>query len=118
RDGAAEAQRGDPPGASWSNPQGLVGQATDGAEAAHQERPRDLREAKGNHRADLWSVETGAGIPPVLVAGPGVDARRVAADVHGTQPAEAVAAGSSGGGRVIGPAGPPKSTVRDSNGVA
>ena len=101
RDRAVEAQRGNPAGTAWSDSQGPVGQATDGAEAANEERPRDVREAEGDDRADLWSVETGAGIPPVLDAGSGDDARRMAVDVHGAQSAEAVAACSNGDGRVI-----------------
>jgi hypothetical protein len=52
----------------------------------------DVREAPGDHRADLWPVETGAGIPSVRTAGPGVDARRMSVEAHGLQPAEAVAA--------------------------
>ena len=87
-------QRGDPAGAARSDSRGPVGEAADGAEAEDEEGSRDVCEAKGDHRADLRPVETGAGLPPVLDARPGVDARRVAADVHGPQPAEAVAARS------------------------
>ena len=56
---------------------------------------RGVRQTEGDYRADLWSAETGAGIPPVLHAWSGDDARRVAFDVHGAQSAEAVAASST-----------------------
>ena len=75
RDRAIETQRGNSPGTAWSDSPEPVGQATDGAEAANQERPRGVCQAKGDHRADLWPVETGAGIPPVLNAWPGGDAQ-------------------------------------------
>ena len=105
RDPAVEsAERGNPPGTAWSDCQALVGQATDGAKAANQERPRSVRQTEGDHRADLWSAETGARNTPVLDAGSGGHARRMAIDVHGAQSAEAVAACSISDGGVIDPA--------------
>src|SRR5262249_59005752 len=104
RAGAPKEKGGDPASTARPDSQGSDGQATHGAEAADKEGEGDVCQAQRDHRADLWPVETGAGIPPVLAARPGVDARRMAADVHGAQPAEAVATRSRGGDGVMGPA--------------
>ena len=92
-DRTAEASREGGVGPARADPQGPVGEAADGAEAADEEGSGDVREAEGDDRADLRPVEAGAGLPAVLAARSGVDARRVAADGDGAQPAEAVAAG-------------------------
>ena len=101
-------------GAAGPHPQGPVGEAADGAEAADEEGPGAVREAEGDDRADLRPVEAGAGVPAVLAARPGGDAGRVAVDGDGAQPAEAVAARSrSGDGGVIRAANGRESSVRD-----
>jgi transposase len=113
-DRAAEAQRGDPAGAAGPDPRWPLGPAADGAEAEDEEGACEVRPAEGDHRADLRSDQAGAWVPAVLAAGPGGDALGVAVDVRGAQPAEAVAAHSSGRGGMIEPVGPPRWAVGDS----
>ena len=91
-DRTAEASREGGVGAARADPRGPVGEAADGEEAEDEEGSGDVREAEGDDRADLRPVEAGAGLPAVLAARTGVDARRVAVDGDGAQPAEALAA--------------------------
>ena len=72
-------------------PKGLSAKQRMAQEAEDEEGSGDVREAEGDDRADLRPVEAGAGLPAVLDARPGVDARRVASDGDGAQPAEALA---------------------------
>ena len=74
------------PDSRWSD-----GEAADGEEAADEEGSRDVREAEGDDRADLRSVETGTGLSAVLDARSGLDEGRVAFDGDGAQSVEAVA---------------------------
>ena len=60
-------------------------------EVEDEEGSGDVCEAEGNDRADLRSVETGAGVPAVLDAGVGLNEGRVATDGDGAQFVEAVA---------------------------
>src|SRR4029077_10802691 len=117
-DRAAEAQRGNPSGAAWPDSRGSLGQAANGAEAADQERSKAVREAEGNHRADLRSVEARAGLPAILAEGSGGDALGVEVDVRGAQSAEGVAAQPGASGGVIDLARPAESSVGDGMRVA
>src|SRR4051794_2246076 len=67
-DGTAEASREGGVGPTRSDSQGPVSEAADGAEVEDEKGPGDVREAKGDDRADLRPVEAGAGLPAILVA--------------------------------------------------
>ena len=70
-------------------------QGSDAAEATDQSGPATLRFADGNCGTDLRPDRTGPGFPAVSAAGFGAGPGLVGADLHRTQPAQAVPVRSS-----------------------
>ena len=76
--------------APGSHTQSSVYQGSDAPEAADQTGSATLRSADANGGAGIRPDQAGPRLPPVPAAGPGEGQRRVIADLHRPQPAQAV----------------------------
>ena len=79
-----------PPAPRGRIPPGSFPQGPDAAQVADQAGPAALRPAHGNRRTGLRPDQAGTGLPPVPAAGIGEGQRRMVADLHRPQPAQAV----------------------------
>ena len=79
-----------PPAPRGRIPSQSISQGPDAPEAADQTGPATLRSADANGGAGVRPDQAGPRLPPVPAAGPGEGQRRVVADLHRPQPAQAV----------------------------